>query len=107
MTMLQISLPDDRYRRWVGFILGGLLGLAYGVVSQLINRVAAPGVPLYQPPYGAVGEHHVVHVGGRRTGHDLRLALGQAYRALPWPAQSAPSSSSLAALSTRGCQERL
>ena len=76
MTMLQISLPDDRYRRWVGFILGGLLGLAYGVVSQLINRVAAPGVPLYQPPYGAVGNIALYTLGGGALGTICAWPLG-------------------------------
>ena len=39
----------------VRIILGVLLGLAYGLVSQLINRVALPGIPLHQPPLGAFG----------------------------------------------------
>lgn len=44
-----------RDRRIAGVILGVLLGLAYGLVSQLINRVALPGIPLHQPPLGAFG----------------------------------------------------
>lgn len=42
----------ERQRLRMGIILGALLGLAYGVVSQFINRVALPGIPLYQPPAG-------------------------------------------------------
>ncbi len=42
-------------RRLLGIILGALLGLVYGLVSQTINRLALPGVPLYQPPLGPLG----------------------------------------------------
>ena len=42
----------DHARKRTGLILGVLLGLAYGVVSQLINLVAMPGIPLHQPPAG-------------------------------------------------------
>jgi len=42
-------------RRLLGIILGALLGLVYGLVSQTINRMALPGVPLYQPPLGPLG----------------------------------------------------
>ncbi len=39
----------------MGVALGALLGLAYGLVSQLINPLALPGIPLYQPPAGPLG----------------------------------------------------
>ncbi len=42
-------------RRIAGILLGTALGLSYGLVSQLINRVALPGLPLFQPPWGALG----------------------------------------------------
>lgn len=42
-------------RRIIGVLLGVGLGLSYGLVSQLINRVALPGLPLFQPPWGALG----------------------------------------------------
>ncbi len=42
-------------RRVLGSLLGAALGLSYGLVSQLINRIALPGVPLYQPPLGPLG----------------------------------------------------
>lgn len=45
----------ERARRRMGVILGALLGLAFGVVTQMINRVAVPGIPLYQPPVGPFG----------------------------------------------------
>ena len=44
-----------RDRRAAGVIIGALLGLAYLLVSQLINRIALPGIPLYQPPLGPLG----------------------------------------------------
>lgn len=42
-------------RRRGGIILGVALGLAYGLVSQLGNRAVLPGIPLYQPPAGPIG----------------------------------------------------
>ena len=42
-------------RRVTGALLGLLLGFVYAGVSQLINRLALPGIPLYQPPLGAFG----------------------------------------------------
>ena len=32
-----------------------MFGFGYALVSQLINRLALPGIPLYQPPLGPVG----------------------------------------------------
>lgn len=46
---------NNAIRRGLGFALGALLGLAYGAVSQGINRIVLPGIPLYQPPYGPFG----------------------------------------------------
>ncbi len=45
----------DRDRLRAGIVLGAVLGLAYGLVSQLVNRIALPGIPLYQPPAGPLG----------------------------------------------------
>lgn len=47
-------MASSAYRRWTGLLLGIGLGLAYGLVSQTINVVILPGVPLYQPPLGPV-----------------------------------------------------
>ncbi len=52
---LQLTPPAPRYRRVAGLALGALLGVVFGVVSQTINRLALPGVPLYQPPWGLLG----------------------------------------------------
>lgn len=46
-------MTEDTYRRLTGALLSAGMGLAYGVVSQTINRINAPGIPFYQPPLGA------------------------------------------------------
>jgi hypothetical protein len=43
------------YRRLTGLLFGAGLGLMFGLTSQLINRILLPGVPLYQPPLGPLG----------------------------------------------------
>jgi hypothetical protein len=43
------------YRRLTGLLFGAGLGLTYGLTSQLINRILLPGIPLYQPPLGPLG----------------------------------------------------
>jgi hypothetical protein len=45
----------DRYRRLTGTGLGAILGLVYALVSQGINIVFLPDVPLFQPPLGLWG----------------------------------------------------
>lgn len=45
----------DRYRRLVGAGLGAGLGLVYFLVSQGINTVFLPDIPLFQPPLGFWG----------------------------------------------------
>lgn len=46
---------DTRYRRYVGLCLGLSLGFVYGLVSQGINQVFLPHIPLYRPPLGLPG----------------------------------------------------
>jgi len=48
-------MTEQRYRRVSGAILGLMFGFAYALVSQLVNRLALPGIPLYQPPLGWFG----------------------------------------------------
>ena len=48
-------MTEQRYRRAAGALIGIMFGFAYTLVSQLINRLALPGIPLYQPPLGPVG----------------------------------------------------
>lgn len=49
------SAPIHRRQRRTALVLGALFGFAYGLVSQCINRVALPGIPLHQPPLGPLG----------------------------------------------------
>jgi hypothetical protein len=44
-----------KYRRLTGLLFGAGLGLMFGLTSQLINRILLPGIPLYQPPLGPLG----------------------------------------------------
>jgi hypothetical protein len=46
--------PASR-RRLFGLLLGALAGLALMLVSQYANHLLLPGIPLYQPPFGALG----------------------------------------------------
>jgi hypothetical protein len=48
-------MTEQRYRRAAGALIGLMFGFGYALVSQLINRVALPGIPLYQPPLGLFG----------------------------------------------------
>lgn len=45
----------ETFRRTVGIWLGALVGLVFGLVSQTINLAALPGLNLYQPPLGPLG----------------------------------------------------
>jgi hypothetical protein len=56
------------YRRTFGLLLGALLGLTFGLVSQGSNRLILPGVPLYQPPFGPVGNAAVATLIGAALG---------------------------------------
>lgn len=48
-------MTKQTYRRCAGLILGALIGLAFGSVSQGVNSLFLPGIPLYQPPFGPIG----------------------------------------------------
>ena len=56
------------YRRLTGLALGAALGLSYGLMSQFLNRIMLPGVPLYQPPLGPIGNFAVCILGGALLG---------------------------------------
>lgn len=56
------------YRRIFGLLLSTLLGLTFGLVSQGINRLVLPGVPLYQPPFGPAGNAAVATLIGATLG---------------------------------------
>lgn len=48
-------MSNPSYRRKWGFFLGLATALAFTLVSQGINFLLMPGVPLFLPPFGAVG----------------------------------------------------
>lgn len=48
-------MTKQAYRRWAGFILGAVAGLIFGGISQGVNPLLLPGIPLYQPPLGMAG----------------------------------------------------
>ena len=48
-------IATPRYRRVVGLVLGGVIAIVYGGVSQVINRLMLPDVPFTQPPLGLAG----------------------------------------------------
>jgi uncharacterized membrane protein YidH (DUF202 family) len=56
------------FRRLSGLALGALFGLGFGLVSQTINAFFLPGVPLYRPPLGPVGNIVVVTAGAALLG---------------------------------------
>lgn len=49
------AVEVDRYRRLMGIGLGALLGLVYFLISQGINLIFLPDVPLFLPPLGFWG----------------------------------------------------
>jgi hypothetical protein len=49
------AVASARFRRLTGLWVGALTGIVYGLISQGVNPLAAPGVPLYHPPLGLVG----------------------------------------------------
>ncbi len=65
---LQLTPSAPRYRRVAGLLLGALLGAVFGFVSQYINRLVLPGVPLYQPPWGPLGNSLVAALIGAGLG---------------------------------------
>jgi hypothetical protein len=48
-------VTKQTYRRRAGIILGALTGLIFGLISQGVNPFLLPGIPLYQPPFGMIG----------------------------------------------------
>ncbi len=63
-----LSTPNQAYRRLAGLALGAALGLSYGLAAQLLDRALLPGVPLYQPPFGPVGNIALITAGGALLG---------------------------------------
>jgi hypothetical protein len=57
-----------KYRRLAGLLFGAALGLAYGIASQLVNRLLLPGIPLHQPPLGPFGNSLIAALVGALLG---------------------------------------
>jgi hypothetical protein len=58
------SLASDAYRRWIGLLVGAVMGMVYGLVSQSINPLLLRGLPLFQPPFGFGGNILLVTLAG-------------------------------------------
>lgn len=65
---IDIPVATPGYRRWVGAILGAVFGVAYGFVSQGINKLSLPDVPYIQYPFGLAGNLAIVVLGGLAIG---------------------------------------
>ena len=61
-----IATPD--YRRRVGLLLGVVIALMYGFVSQVINKLAMPAVPFSQHPIGLIGNLALIVISGMAIG---------------------------------------
>jgi len=48
-------VTKQTYRHRAGIILGAVLGLVFGILSQGVNPILLPGIDLYQPPFGSAG----------------------------------------------------
>ncbi len=59
--------------RLVGLALGALLGLIYGVTSQVVNSLLVSGVPLSQYPFGLAGNCLISIVSGAVIGFACAL----------------------------------
>jgi len=58
----------DSYPRFAGMLLGAALGFVYGLISQGINLVTMPGVPIAQYPFGLVVNCIIYIAGGALVG---------------------------------------
>ena len=78
--------PADRPRAsrvgLTGLALGALAGLAYGLLSQSINELLLPGIPLAHYPFGPLGNCALAIVVGALVGGVCALPAGSINGAL-------------------------
>ena len=55
-------------RRAAGIVLGAGLGLIYALVGGMVSRLVMPGLPLYQPPFGFLGNVLLAMLWGAAVG---------------------------------------
>lgn len=48
-------MQSATYRRWFGLFFGAIIGFVCLLVSQTVNHLVLPTIPLYQPPFGMWG----------------------------------------------------
>jgi len=48
-------MTHPAYRKWFGILFVTATGFTFALISQVINLLFMPGIPLYQPPFGALG----------------------------------------------------
>ena len=71
---------SDKARRVLGMIFGGGIGLLYGLVSQNVNSLYLPGVPLFFAPPGRAGSVILLALFGALMG----LVVAWPSRMKPW-----------------------
>ena len=74
--------PRSAGVRLSGLVLGALAGLAYGGISQSINEILLPGIPLAHYPFGPFGNCALVMVVGALVGILCGWPLGSINGAL-------------------------
>lgn len=65
----EMMMAYPKHRKWFGVLFVTAIGLAYGIFSQTINHLFMPGIPLYQPPFGALGNIILAGLVGASLGY--------------------------------------
>lgn len=61
-------MTKQTYRRRTGIILGAILGLVFGIVSQGVNPILLTSIDLYLPPFGPAGNILLAAIVGASLG---------------------------------------
>jgi hypothetical protein len=94
-------------KRLLGLILGAIVGLAYGLVAELINTVALPGIPLYAPPPGREMMIVLDMLGGGLIGFITMLATDAILGVIAGAVLTGTLSTALTLWVERGSSERM